>query len=153
MPRTRAHPEAISERSIPMKRFNSMVYITIIPLFIFVALFLIVPLFTMISGSFQADGGGGFTFDQYKEIFTNPYYGKAFENSILISLLSSLAGIAAAVFAAYAITRCWPLCCYILCSTRFRTAGRKLRRCSGLPRSNSGDASVCRCCFRASPAL
>ncbi|WCR30169.1 hypothetical protein L3476_16715 [Paenibacillus thiaminolyticus] len=38
-------------------------------------------------------------------IFTNPYYGKAFENIILISLLSSLAGIAAAVFAAYAITR------------------------------------------------
>lgn len=88
-----------------MKRFNSMVYITVIPLLIFVALFLIVPLYTMISGSLQADGGGGFTFDQYKEIFTNPYYGKAFENSILISLLSSLAGIAAAVFAAYAITR------------------------------------------------
>lgn len=86
-------------RPLLASRFNSMVYAVH-----FVALFLIVPLFTMISGSFQADGGG-FTFDQYKEIFTNPYYGKAFENSILISLLSSLAGIAAAVFAAYAITR------------------------------------------------
>ncbi|SYX86118.1 ABC transporter permease [Paenibacillus alvei] len=88
-----------------MKRINSMLYITIIPLLIFVALFIFVPLFTMISGSFQEDGGGAFTFNQYKEIFTNPYYWKAFENSILISLLSSLIGIIAAVFATYALTR------------------------------------------------
>lgn len=88
-----------------MKRINSMLYITIIPLLIFVALFMFVPLFTMISGSFQEDGGGAFTFNQYKEIFTNPYYWKAFENSILISLLSSLIGIIAAVFATYALTR------------------------------------------------
>ncbi|MCY7486263.1 ABC transporter permease [Paenibacillus alvei] len=82
-----------------------MLYITIIPLFIFVALFMFVPLFTMISGSFQEDGGGAFTFNQYKELFTNPYYWKAFENSILISLLSSFIGIIAAIFAAYALTR------------------------------------------------
>lgn len=88
-----------------MKRINSMLYITTIPLLIFVALFMFVPLFTMISGSFQEDGGGAFTFNQYQEIFTNPYYWKAFENSILISLLSSLIGIIAAVFATYAITR------------------------------------------------
>lgn len=88
-----------------MKRINSMLYITIIPLLIFAALFMFVPLFTMISGSFQEDGGGAFTFNQYKEIFTNPYYWKSFENSILISLLSSLIGIIAAVFATYAITR------------------------------------------------
>ncbi|WP_268625692.1 ABC transporter permease [Paenibacillus alvei] len=88
-----------------MKRINSMLYITIIPLLIFVALFMFVPLFTMISGSFQEDNGGAFTFNQYKEIFTNPYYWKAFENSILISLLSSLIGIIAAVFATYALTR------------------------------------------------
>lgn len=88
-----------------MKRINSMLYITIIPLLIFVALFMFVPLFKMISGSFQEDGGGAFTFNQYKEIFTNPYYWKAFENSILISLLSSLIGIIAAVFATYALTR------------------------------------------------
>ncbi|MEQ7050998.1 ABC transporter permease subunit [Paenibacillaceae sp. P-4] len=88
-----------------MKRINSMLYITIIPLLIFVALFMFVPLFTMISGSFQEDSGGAFTFNQYKEIFTNPYYWKAFENSILISLLSSLIGIIAAVFATYALTR------------------------------------------------
>ncbi|EJW20133.1 ABC transporter permease subunit [Paenibacillus alvei] len=88
-----------------MKRINSMLYITIIPLFIFVALFMFVPLFTMISGSFQEDGGGAFTFNQYKELFTNPYYWKAFENSILISLLSSFIGIIAAIFAAYALTR------------------------------------------------
>lgn len=88
-----------------MKRINSMLYITIIPLFIFVALFMFVPLFTMIFGSFQEDGGGAFTFNQYKELFTNPYYWKAFENSILISLLSSFIGIIAAIFAAYALTR------------------------------------------------
>ncbi|MED1723833.1 ABC transporter permease subunit [Brevibacillus parabrevis] len=88
-----------------MKRFASMLLVTTIPFFAMIALFLLVPLLSMIEGSFQAEGGGGFTISHYREIFSNPYYLQAFENSVLISFLSSLIGIIAAVFAAYAITR------------------------------------------------
>ncbi|MED1781020.1 ABC transporter permease subunit [Brevibacillus fortis] len=88
-----------------MKRFVSMLWVTTIPFFAMIALFLLVPLLSMIGGSFQAEGGGGFTFSHYREIFSNPYYLQAFENSVLISFLSALIGIVVAVFAAYAITR------------------------------------------------
>ncbi|MED4568290.1 ABC transporter permease [Brevibacillus agri] len=88
-----------------MKRFVSMLLVTTIPFFAIIALFLLAPLLSMIGGSFQAEGDGGFTFSHYREIFANPYYLQAFENSVLISLLSSLIGIVAAVFATYAITR------------------------------------------------
>ncbi|MBW5471052.1 ABC transporter permease subunit [Brevibacillus formosus] len=88
-----------------MKRFVSMLWITTIPFFAMIALFLLVPLLSMIGGSFQAEGGGDFTISHYREIFSNPYYLQAFENSVLISFLSALIGIVVAVFAAYAITR------------------------------------------------
>ncbi|NQF17517.1 ABC transporter permease subunit [Brevibacillus sp. HB1.3] len=88
-----------------MKRFVSMFWVTTIPFFAMIALFLLVPLLSMIGGSFQAEGGGGFTISNYREIFSNPYYLQAFENSVLISFLSALIGIVVAVFATYAITR------------------------------------------------
>ncbi len=58
----------------------------------------------MIYGSFQADGGTGFSFDQYAQIFKNAYYHQAFKNSIFISFISSLVAILLAVFATYSIT-------------------------------------------------
>ncbi|MFI8715615.1 ABC transporter permease [Brevibacillus brevis] len=88
-----------------MKRFVRMFWVTTIPFFAMIALFLLVPLLSMIGGSFQAEGGGGFTMSHYREIFSNPYYLQAFENSVLISFLSALIGIVVAVFATYAITR------------------------------------------------
>ncbi|WHY89024.1 ABC transporter permease subunit [Neobacillus novalis] len=59
----------------------------------------------MIFGSFQGNGGIGFTFDQYKEVFQNAYYHQAFKNSILISFFSSIIAIVLAVFATYSITQ------------------------------------------------
>lgn len=87
-----------------MKRINGMLLGSLIPFFLLVLLFLFVPLVFMIYGSFQGDGGAGFTFSQYAEIFQNIYYHQAFQNSILISLLSSLIGIGLAIFATYSIT-------------------------------------------------
>ncbi|WP_141770471.1 ABC transporter permease subunit [Bacillus sp. MUM 116] len=81
-----------------------MLIASIIPFFLIILLFLFVPLFFMIYSSFQGNGGTGFTFDQYKEIFKNVYYHQAFKNSILISLFSSLIAIVLAVFATYSIT-------------------------------------------------
>ncbi|CAM2916253.1 ABC transporter permease subunit [Paenibacillus sediminis] len=87
-----------------MKRINGMLFVSIIPFFILIALFLFIPLFSMIYASFQGDGGTGFTFNQYAEIFQNFYYHQAFKNSIMISLLSSLIAMVMAIFAAYSIT-------------------------------------------------
>ena len=87
------------------KRGNGLLIASMIPFFLFVFLFLIVPLVFMIYGSFQGNGGIGFTFDQYKEVFQNAYYHQAFKNSILISFFSSLIAIVLAVFATYSITQ------------------------------------------------
>lgn len=87
-----------------MRRMNGMLLASTIPFFLLVTLFLFIPLCFMIYGSFQGDGGTGFTLNQYAEIFKSAYYHQAFENSILISLLSSFIGIGLAVFAAYSIT-------------------------------------------------
>ncbi|MDP4162665.1 MAG: ABC transporter permease subunit [Bacillota bacterium] len=83
---------------------NGMLVASLIPFSVIVLLFLFVPLFFMIYGSFQGDGGTGFTFKQYAEIFQNAYYHQAFKNSILISFLSSVIAIVLAVFATYSIT-------------------------------------------------
>jgi putative spermidine/putrescine transport system permease protein len=88
-----------------MKKGNALLLLAVIPFGTFVVLFLLVPVISMIWGSFQTDGGGAFTIAQYKEVLSNPYYFQAFQNSVLISFLSSAIGIIAAVFAAYAITR------------------------------------------------
>ncbi|MGE8205329.1 ABC transporter permease [Heyndrickxia sp. NPDC080065] len=87
-----------------MKQINGMLLASIIPFFILIFLFLFVPLFFMIYGSFQTDGGTGFTFKQYLTVFQNTYYHQAFINSILISLISSFIAIVFAVFATYSLT-------------------------------------------------
>ncbi|WP_438825073.1 ABC transporter permease [Bacillus sp. JJ1122] len=87
-----------------MRKVNGMLLASIIPFLLLVLLFLFVPLVFMIYGSFQADGGTGFSFSQYAVIFQDAYYHQAFKNSILISLLSSLIAILLAVFATYSIT-------------------------------------------------
>lgn len=88
-----------------MRRGNGMLFASIVPFFLLVLLFLVVPLVFMIYGSFQGNGGTGFTFDQYKEVFQNAYYHQAFKNSILISFFSGLIAIVIAVFATYSITQ------------------------------------------------
>lgn len=87
-----------------MKKINGMLVASLIPFLFLILLFLFIPLFFMIYGSFQADGGTGFSFKQYQEIFQNEYYRQAFKNSILISLLSSFIATLLAIFATYSIT-------------------------------------------------
>ncbi|QTC43006.1 ABC transporter permease subunit [Bacillus sp. V3] len=87
-----------------MKKRKSGVFLTMIPLLVFILLFLIVPLLSMIHASLLKNGESTFSFDNYMEIFTNPYYYKSFENSIIISVSSTVIAIMLALFAAYAIT-------------------------------------------------
>lgn len=88
-----------------MKRWNGLLVSTLIPFCCFIVLFMLIPLLFMIIGSFQGEGGNGWTLSHYTEIFNNPFYSQAFKNSFFIALSSSLVGIILSVFAAYGVTR------------------------------------------------
>ncbi len=75
----------------------------LLPLSLLISAFLIVPLVVMIIGSFSVGAIGGFTLDNYKEIFFNTYYSEAFFNSLLIGMLSSLLGLAGAYVISYCL--------------------------------------------------
>lgn len=80
--------------------------ILILILFILLILgFEFVPLFTVISSSFQDDSGKGFTLTQYANAFKNPFYAQSIKNSVLISLESSIVGIIIATIGANSITK------------------------------------------------
>lgn len=64
----------------------------IFPSAVFFAVFFILPLVLLGGKSFQAQEGG-FTFSNYTEIITNPYYFRALTNSIVLSLLVTLASL------------------------------------------------------------
>lgn len=66
---------------------------------------LIYPTVKMIVMSFQVAGGGAFTLENYKEIFTQSMYTDAIKNSIAISLVSSAVGLVFTTLTTYAIVR------------------------------------------------
>ena len=58
----------------------------------------------MVTSSFTSESTGTFTFDNYIEVLTNPFYFQSFLNSGLISLFSAIAGIVFAIIVSYAMT-------------------------------------------------
>ncbi|MEG0844406.1 MAG: ABC transporter permease subunit [Romboutsia sp.] len=80
----------------------------LIPFLIMIVAFLFGPLLTMIIMSFTKTGGGGFSLEQYKEIFSNQFYMQSFTNSISIALVSSLIAIIMCIITAYCITKLSP---------------------------------------------
>lgn len=74
-----------------------------ISLLVFGILFL--PLLSMIADSFHSQEGNFLTFANYIQAFTKNFYLIAIKNSVRISLISTLAGIIAALLISYAITR------------------------------------------------
>lgn len=85
-----------------MKRASKQ-WIGLLPLFLIAALFLFIPLVFMFISSFQLDVSGEFSFDNYIQAITNPYYYQAFGNSALIALVSSILGIIGALLFSYAL--------------------------------------------------
>lgn len=79
---------------------------TLIPFLAIVALFELVPLFTIIFGSFKADDGSGITIDNYVRVFTKPAYQTAIVNSLIITMFSVVIGIIIAVLASAAVRNC-----------------------------------------------
>ncbi len=87
------------------RRLNGF-YLTTMSIFLlFVAAFMAVPLISLIGTSLTAPKTGGFSFENYLNIFASKLYQISFLNSIKLSLQSSLYGILIAIVCSYALTR------------------------------------------------
>lgn len=67
-------------------------------------MFLVIPMVLMVISSFTSESTGTFTFDNYIEVLTNPFYSQSFLNSGLISIFSAVAGIILSILVSYAMT-------------------------------------------------
>ncbi|CAH2214579.1 ABC transporter permease [Tepidibacter aestuarii] len=86
------------------KRTSFFIIQSVLPFVLLTGLFLLIPSFTMIVDSFKSNLGGMFTLENYKTVLTNTFYLVAIKNSINISLISSLFGLAVALVCAYSIS-------------------------------------------------
>lgn len=77
----------------------------LIPLLLIVIFFLVVPIFSVIEGSFRADGYSVYSLYNYKYIFQSKFYRQGFYNSIKVSLLSTIFGMLVSFQLAYSISR------------------------------------------------
>ena len=77
-------------------------WIGLIPFFLFIFIFVLLPSGNLFAGAFQ-DGQGNFTLANVQAI-TNPYVQKSFLVSLQISVITSAAGSLLGFFVAYAIT-------------------------------------------------
>ncbi len=73
------------------------------PFSLLVLFFEIAPLLMVIVRSFMPEGRIGFTLEHYISIFSKKLYQQAVWNSVLVSVVSALAGIAIAFFAAKSV--------------------------------------------------
>ena len=65
----------------------------LLPFFIIVLLFEILPLINIVIESFSKTGGGGFTLDHFVKIFSTRLYQQSIYNSLWISIFSAVVGI------------------------------------------------------------
>lgn len=87
-----------------MKQENKKLYLlALLPFLLLVGMFELIPIATVIVKSFLPEGGGsGFTLEHYASIFSKKLYQMAIVNSLMVSILSSLIGIAVAFVGAKA---------------------------------------------------
>lgn len=91
-----------------MKRRNRWIFLGLVPFVVMVFAFQFAPILSMLTGSFRQEGGSGFTFGFYSRIVNSAYYLQAIKNSLLISVASSVIGIAVGLLCACSITRFSP---------------------------------------------
>jgi putative spermidine/putrescine transport system permease protein len=84
---------------------SKIMLLVLVPLFVWIGAFELLPIGRMIIMSFQDDAGQGFTLGQYVKSLNSPLYGQAIINSFKVSFVSSVAGIAISLVCAYSITR------------------------------------------------
>lgn len=78
-------------------------FLAILPFFIFITLFELLPIIMMAVKSFVPESGGLFGIDNYKVLLTTKYFLSSIVNSIVVSLVSSAIGIAVAFLAAMSL--------------------------------------------------
>lgn len=91
-----------------MKRRNRWVFLGLVPFVVMVFAFQFAPILSMLTGSLRREDGPGITFGFYSRIVQSAYYLQAIKNSLLISVASSVIGIAVGLLCAYSITRFSP---------------------------------------------
>lgn len=86
---------------------NWLLILILLPFFLVIFAFEILPLLSVISDSFRTDEGV-FTLKQYATVFSKAFYTQGIVNSIIVSIYSSVFGIVIATIGAYSITRLKP---------------------------------------------
>ncbi len=71
---------------------NRGIYLLMVPGLILIILFLIIPLFSTIVQTFQADGGG-FTWGRYLNFFSSPYLLKIYLRTLKLSLITTMIAV------------------------------------------------------------
>lgn len=79
----------------------------IVPFAAYVALFLGLPLYVVVHGALTTDGNQ-FTFSNFSTTFSYPSYRQAFENSLILSLWTSLLGAVFGIWLAAAVVTAKP---------------------------------------------
>ena len=77
----------------------------LIPLLLIVIFFLVVPIVSVVEGSFRVDGDSVYSLYNYKYIFQSKFYRQGFYNSIKVSALSTIFGMIVSFQLAYSISR------------------------------------------------
>jgi putative spermidine/putrescine transport system permease protein len=91
-----------------MKRRNRWVFLGLVPFAVMIVAFQFAPILSMLTGSLRQEDGPGLTLGFYSRILQSAYYLQAIKNSLLISVFSSLIGVAVGLLCAYSITRFSP---------------------------------------------
>lgn len=94
-----------SIKNIPKQRISPALknWLGVLPFFLFIAIFLILPSMKLFVGAFQ-DQRGNFTLDNIRVVLQDPFVLKSFSVSLQVSVITSLAGGIMGFFIAYAIT-------------------------------------------------
>jgi putative spermidine/putrescine transport system permease protein len=82
---------------------RSLAWLGVIPFFLYVAVFLLLPTLWLILGAFQTDAGG-FTLAHVQELF-QAQYGRAFLYSVELSVVTALSGGVFGFFVAFAMVK------------------------------------------------
>ncbi|MEY8371196.1 ABC transporter permease subunit [Aerococcaceae bacterium 50-4] len=77
--------------------------ILLLPFIILVLLFEVLPLLSIVVNGFKTPIYGGFTLDNFVQVFTSDYYVQSISNSLFVSFISTFIGLFIAVLSAYAI--------------------------------------------------
>jgi ABC-type spermidine/putrescine transport system permease subunit I len=99
--------DSIPQRSSPIeRRTERRTLLLLSPVALYVVVVLVVPLIILIRASFATGTGtSGFTFDNYAEFFTNPFYWQALGTTLELSVSAVVGAVVLGVPYAYLLLR------------------------------------------------